>query len=95
MGSSWKAPGRHQAGAWRGSTLLAAGDRGSGDSAPGVRRFHPCNAELSCHHVLLLSISEGIPTQVGWSQWVQRGQSVLLGAQRLEEAGLGGPMMGQ
>lgn len=33
--------------------------------------------------------------RAGWSQWVQRGQSALLGAQRLEEAGLGGPKMGQ
>lgn len=33
--------------------------------------------------------------QMGWSQWAQRGQSELLGAQRLEEDGLGGLKMGQ
>lgn len=64
--------------------------------ASGVGHLHaavPSGAKLPAG--LLLSTPERTLTQTGWSQWAQRGQSELLGAQRLEEDGLGGLKMGQ
>lgn len=48
----------------------------------------------TCHRSPVAGDGRGL-VLMGWFQWVQKGQSELLGVQRLAEAGSGGLRMGQ